>query len=190
MLRTLKIKSEETFSLFIVASILGMILFFHDVITHKPTKWEVLILKPRVVSDWERIDVPRPIPPKKIIKVEKPKTDIECLASVIYHEARGESFEGQVAVGSVVLNRVKSKHYPHSVCGVVFQPHQFTGIKSIKYNKKAMKVAKKVLSKQVASLVGAATHFHTHRVFPKWAASDKLVYVETVGSHLFYKPNT
>ncbi len=55
------------------------------------------------VSDWER----------------------HLLASLIWHEARGEPFEGQIAVGAVVLNRVDDPRFPDSILGVVTQPGQF-----------------------------------------------------------------
>lgn len=44
-----------------------------------------------------------------------------CLAVAIYYEARSEEFAGQVAIGQVILNRVKSRKYPNSICGVVYQ---------------------------------------------------------------------
>ena len=49
------------------------------------------------------------------------KQEIACLAVNIYHEARGESKDGQIAVAFVTLNRVKSNAYPDTVCGVVYQ---------------------------------------------------------------------
>jgi len=45
----------------------------------------------------------------------------QCLAEAVYYEARSEVKSGQMAVAEVVLNRVKSKHYPNTVCGVVYQ---------------------------------------------------------------------
>jgi N-acetylmuramoyl-L-alanine amidase len=50
------------------------------------------------------------------------REDIELLARIIYAEARGESFEGQVAVGAVVLNRLESPHFPKTIREVVYQP--------------------------------------------------------------------
>jgi spore germination cell wall hydrolase CwlJ-like protein len=47
--------------------------------------------------------------------------DTHCLATNIYHEARGESHIAQIAIGNVVLNRVKHEKYPNTVCGVVYQ---------------------------------------------------------------------
>ena len=47
--------------------------------------------------------------------------ELECMALNIYHEARGERIEGQVAVSQVVLNRKKSNFFPNTVCGVIKQ---------------------------------------------------------------------
>ena len=52
--------------------------------------------------------------------------DVELLARLIYGEARGESYEGQVAVGAVVLNRVKTVGFPNTLEDVIFQKRQFT----------------------------------------------------------------
>jgi spore germination cell wall hydrolase CwlJ-like protein len=52
--------------------------------------------------------------------------EIECLALNRYHEARGEPSEGQLAVGMVTMNRVRSGVYPNTVCKVVWQRRQFS----------------------------------------------------------------
>lgn len=59
---------------------------------------------------------------------------IYCLAHAVYHEARGEPIEGQMAVAQVVMNRVNSARYPDTVCEVVYQERQFTDIKKTKPN--------------------------------------------------------
>ena len=48
-----------------------------------------------------------------------PTSEMKCLAEAIYFEARGEVLEGQYAVGEVIINRVLSKDFPNSVCGVI-----------------------------------------------------------------------
>jgi len=55
-------------------------------------------------------------------------TQVECLTEAIYHEARGEKYEGQAAVAQVVFNRVQysGSEWGKSICGVVYQPGQFT----------------------------------------------------------------
>lgn len=55
-------------------------------------------------------------------------SDIELLARVINGEARGESYTGQVAVGAVVLNRVKHSSFPNTIAGVVYQNGAFTAV--------------------------------------------------------------
>ena len=52
-------------------------------------------------------------------------SDLNLLSRLIYGEARGEPYSGQVAVGAVVLNRVKSSSFPNSVAGVIYQTRSF-----------------------------------------------------------------
>lgn len=54
--------------------------------------------------------------------------DIQIMANAVYGEARGEPYEGQVAVAAVILNRVKSQSFPNTVYGVIFQPRAFTAV--------------------------------------------------------------
>lgn len=55
-------------------------------------------------------------------------SDLQLLARAINGEARGESYEGQVAVGAVILNRVKSADFPNTIAGVIYQPGAFTAV--------------------------------------------------------------
>lgn len=55
-------------------------------------------------------------------------SDVYLLAKVIYAEGRGESYTGQVAIGAVVLNRVKSSSFPNTIAGVVYQSGAFTAV--------------------------------------------------------------
>ena len=61
--------------------------------------------------------------------------DVTLLAMVINGEARGESYEGQVAVGAVVLNRVRHSSFPNTIAGVVYQPGAFTAVDDGQINK-------------------------------------------------------
>ncbi len=54
--------------------------------------------------------------------------DVYLLAKCIHAEARGEPYMGQVAVGAVVLNRVKSSRFPNTISGVIYQPYAFTAV--------------------------------------------------------------
>lgn len=60
--------------------------------------------------------------------------DRHLLAWITYWEARGEPFEGQVAVAAVVLNRVRSADFPNTVRDVIFQPGQFEPVSKYRYN--------------------------------------------------------
>ena len=125
--------------------------------------------------------------------------DWRCLAEAIYFEARGEATRGQVAVAEVILNRVDSRRFPSTVCGVVMQGSerrnacQFSYacdgkpefIAETKAFAKAAKIAKMMLEGRPRVLTGAATHYHTTAVNPRWAS--KLTKTTQIGEHLFYR---
>ncbi len=116
-----------------------------------------------------------------------------CLAMNIYQEARGEADEGKLAVGAVTMNRVKSKHYPNSICEVVWQPKQFswTSLK-VKYHVpkdldawvEALEMAELFMQGEVQTEVGDATHYHATSVSPDWMDKNQLI--AQLGNHLFY----
>ena len=65
-------------------------------------------------------------PVEEVLESAEPEIEIDtfqlnCLAQNIYHEARGESYRGKVAVANVTMNRVRSKKFPGTICGVVKQ---------------------------------------------------------------------
>ncbi|MGZ9098225.1 MAG: cell wall hydrolase [Brevundimonas sp.] len=125
--------------------------------------------------------------------------DLDCLTQAAYYEARGEGREGMRAVTQVVLNRVRHRAFPNSVCGVVFQgagrrtgcQFSFTcdGSMRGRVNRaawdRAREVAASALSGSVHAGVGTATHFHTTGVSPRWR--NALVRVNQVGDHIFYR---
>ena len=55
-------------------------------------------------------------------------SDVQLMARAINGEARGEPYEGQVAVGAVILNRVKSSSFPNTIAGVIYEPGAFTAV--------------------------------------------------------------
>jgi Cell wall hydrolyses involved in spore germination len=124
----------------------------------------------------------------------------KCLAEAVYFEARSEPEEGQAAVAQVVLNRATSGLYPASICGVVYQNRthyracQFSFAcegKSLRVTepeswKTAVRIANEVVDgKTYVSDVGDATHYHAKYVRPGWAR--RLVKMDTIGHHIFYK---
>jgi spore germination cell wall hydrolase CwlJ-like protein len=128
------------------------------------------------------------------------KKQLQCLSTAIYFEARGEPYRGQVAVAQVVMNRVKHKLYPNTICGVVFQNQhrrnacQFSfacdGIPERTNEKKAwtqsQEIAKKVVSGSIyLTEVDNATHYHANYVRPKWAR--KMNKLTVIGVHKFFR---
>lgn len=122
-----------------------------------------------------------------------------CLSQAVFFEARSEGRAGQKAVAEVVLNRVKSRHYPNTVCGVVFQGAErstgcqfsFTCDGSLdravdgKMWIRSSDIAALAMTGGFAPLTDRATHYHNLDVTPIW--SDTLVMTKTVGTHKFYR---
>lgn len=121
--------------------------------------------------------------------------EIEWLARNIYHEARGESWEGMLAVGVVTLNRVKSADYPDTIEEVVKEYKQFSwfwdGLPDRVGDRAAWKKAKTAAAEvmlnpdlPLAKKLEGVTHYHADYVFPYWAGAKKEV--TTIGRHVFY----
>lgn len=122
-----------------------------------------------------------------------------CMAEAIYYEARSEPLAGQKAVAEVVMNRIKSKHYPNTVCGVVYQGAERTTGCQFSFScdgstarepsgvtwERSQDIAALALTKGFKPLTGRATHYHTHDVSPPW--SNTLRMTKTIGSHKFYR---
>ena len=130
-----------------------------------------------------------------------------CLALNVYHEAKNQSFMGQVAVAQVVMNRVKDARYPNTVCDVVKQAETYKYKPTIPIKNKcqfswycdgksdkpeepkalrdAMHVANGVYNGHIGDFVEGATHYHAYYVNPSWAKVKK--YVLRIDDHIFYK---
>ncbi|MCM1498786.1 MAG: cell wall hydrolase [Clostridium sp.] len=67
---------------------------------------------------------------KATTKEEYTESELRYMSSIIYCEARGESYAGQKAVGIVVMNRVRSKSFPDSVKEVIYQRGQFSPVRN------------------------------------------------------------
>jgi len=68
------------------------------------------------------------LPKKEFAQQTSQTSDIQLLARAINGEARGESYEGQVAVGAVILNRVKHSSFQNTIAGVIYEPGAFTAV--------------------------------------------------------------
>lgn len=118
--------------------------------------------------------------------------ELNCLAAAIYHEAKGESLAGQLAVGRVIVARSKSGRFPDSYCGVVFQPSQFsfvrgnslpTGARNARQWKNAVAIAQIAHEGTWRSPVEGALFFHAAYVSPGW----RLTRMARVDNHVFYR---
>ena len=71
-------------------------------------------------------------PPSRDAKIQLPakytERDLQIMANAVYGEARGEPYEGQVAVAAVILNRLESPDFPDTISGIIFQPRAFTAV--------------------------------------------------------------
>lgn len=124
--------------------------------------------------------------------------DLNCLALNIYFEAYEESIKGQLAVGLVTLNRVKSPYFPNTVCGVVYQHKQFSWYWDGKsdrprYPKKyetARLLASSLLhpESKIYDYTYGSDHYHADYVDPYWR--DGMIRVVKIDTHIFYRDPT
>ncbi|GGF37287.1 hypothetical protein GCM10011321_30330 [Youhaiella tibetensis] len=130
-----------------------------------------------------------------------------CLTQAIYHEARGESEQGQWAVANVIINRAFSSRFPSTICGVVFQNAQ-SGKHQCQFSfacdgrsdmgterrawKRSMEIADAAFAefqqgKRPGVVPKSALYYHTTSVSPNWSATFSRV--AAIGAHIFYAPN-
>lgn len=116
------------------------------------------------------------------------QSNLNLLARAIYGEARGEPYEGMVAVAAVILNRVRSSNFPSSVAGVIYQPGAFTAVDdgqiNLKPNQTAYRAAQDALNGWDPS-GGALYYFNPNTATNKWIWSRPLTVV--IGKHRFCK---
>lgn len=112
--------------------------------------------------------------------------DRYLLAKVIYAEARGESYTGQVAIGAVVLNRVRDSRFPNTVSGVIYQPWAFTAVNdgqiNLEPNQKAYQAADDALNGWDPTY-GCVYYYNPATATSKWIWSTKKV--TQIGKHVF-----
>ena len=139
---------------------------------------------------------------------KNPQNERLILALTIFGEARGETIQGKVSIGSVIRNRVKSPTtwWGRDYIGVCLAPYQFSCwnqndpnrsyLESIQDNEANVRsgeqtawndcktVANGIIDETIADNTGGATHYHTPAVRPKWA--NELKVVKSDNAHIFY----
>lgn len=115
-------------------------------------------------------------------------SNLNLLSRLIYGEARGEPYVGQVAVGAVVLNRVKSSSFPNTIAGVIYQNGAFDVVSdgqiNLVQNSTAKKAAQDALNGWDPSY-GAIYYFNPNTATSKWIWSRPMTV--TIGKHRFCK---
>ena len=117
-------------------------------------------------------------------------SNVQLLARAINGEARGEPYEGQVAVGAVIMNRVRSSQFPNTIAGVIYQSGAFTAVSDgqinepIKEGSTVLKAAQDALNGWDPS-GGALYYFNPNTATSKWIWSRQII--KTIGKHNFCK---
>lgn len=113
-------------------------------------------------------------------------SDVALLARLIHAEARGESYTGQVAVGAVVLNRVKSSSFPNTISGVIYQPYAFTCVNdgqiNLSPNSTAFSAARDAMNGWDPSY-GALYYYNPKVATSSWIYTRPTII--TIGRHVF-----
>ena len=113
-------------------------------------------------------------------------SDVALLARLIYGEARGESYVGQVAVGAVVMNRIRSSSFPNTISGVIYQKYAFTAVSDGQINLTPDATAKKAAKDAMNGWDpsgGAIYYYNPRTATSKWIWSRPLI--TTIGKHKF-----
>ncbi len=120
--------------------------------------------------------------------VSTSSNDLNLLARVIYGEARGESYTGQVAIGAVVLNRVRHSSFPNTIAGVIYQSGAFDAVSDGQINLTPNSTAKKAAQDALNGwdpTYGAIYYFNPNTATNKWIWSRPMTV--TIGNHRFCK---
>jgi len=134
-------------------------------------------------------------------------TELACMATAIYFEARGEPMVGQVAVAQVIMARVNDERYPNTICEVVKQGYYYSWNPEIPIPDKcqfsfwcdgkpekikdedayfwATEVADAVMVGTLYDTTQGATHYHAYYVQPSW--SKKFTQTVRINDHIFYR---
>ena len=115
-------------------------------------------------------------------------SDLNLLSKLIYGEARGESYKGQVAVGAVVLNRISSSSFPNTMAGVIYQSGAFTAVSDGQINLTPNSTARKAAQDAINGwdpTYGCIYYFNPNTATSSWIWSRPQVI--QIGKHIFCK---
>lgn len=115
-------------------------------------------------------------------------SELDCLATAVWFESRGEALEGQLAVAQAVVNRARTGKWGKGICGVIRAPHQFNFVaarvqRSTATFSTALAVARIAVAGLWHDVAEGAHSFHSARFNPRW----RLTRVAKIGNHVFYR---
>ncbi len=142
---------------------------------------------------------------KPVSSTEYNVKEVECLVEAIYFEARSEVFNGQIAVGNVILNRVSSNKFPNTICHVIHAGHYHKNFVPIRGRcafsfwcdgkpesmvdamayRTATDAATLVLEGYIIKGLEKSLYYHANYVKPNWVNERK--FVRKLGTHVFYE---
>ncbi|MCQ4022034.1 MULTISPECIES: spore cortex-lytic enzyme [unclassified Ruminococcus] len=114
------------------------------------------------------------------------QSEIALLARIISAESRGEPYEGQVAVGAVILNRISHPSFPNTLAGVIYQPGAFSCLNDGQVNEAVAQSAERAARDAMNGwdpTGGAIYYFNPNTATSKWILSRPVITV--IGSHRF-----
>jgi len=112
--------------------------------------------------------------------------EMELLARAVYSEARGEPFQGQVAIAAVILNRVDNEDFPNTIKGVIFQPWAFTAVHDGQFWLTPDESAYAAVEEALAGndpTEGAIYYYNPVTATNQWIRSREII--TTIGKHVF-----
>jgi len=121
-------------------------------------------------------------------KVKFTSAEIDLLARCISAEARGEPYLGQVAVGAVIMNRLKSPHFPNTIADIIYQPRAFSSVDDGQIYLPATASAKRAAQEAIAGsdpTYGALYFFNPAKTTNKFIWSRPQI--RKIGNHIFAK---
>jgi N-acetylmuramoyl-L-alanine amidase len=127
-------------------------------------------------------------PPTSTVNTTYSARDLDVMSRIIEAEAGGEPYEGKIAVGKVIMNRVAA-HYGSSIEAVVYAPHQFSPVANGMINEPAsddsIRAAKELLSTYKGDPNGALFFYNPAKTSDQWIRTRTVI--ETIGNHIFSK---
>ncbi len=125
-----------------------------------------------------------------IAQTARSASDVQLIARAVNGEARGEPYEGQVAVAAVILNRVKHTSFPNSISGVIYQPGAFTAVSDGQINEPIAENSSIYKACQDAMngwdpTGGAIYYFNPDTATSSWIWSR--TFIKQIGKHRFCK---